>query len=135
METRDGSFPIREGSVILLRPNLWHRYRPLKGKGWKEHYVGFMGATAERMIKSSEILNNSPVVQIGFDENIINNFREIFNHIKTEKPGYHQVCAGLVIFTLGQIISIKKNENFKHSLVEKAIQKAIELVDASPSGK
>ena len=133
METRDGSFPIREGSVILLKPNLWHRYRPLKDKGWKEHYVGFVGEAAEKMIHSSEILNNSPVIQIGFDESILHNFQEIFNHVKTEKPGYHQICAGLVMYTLGQIISIKKNENFKHSQIEKAIQKACLIIRDNPA--
>jgi AraC-like DNA-binding protein len=133
METRDGTFPIREGSIILLKPNLWHRYRPLKDKGWMEHYVGFIGDTADKMINSSDILNNSPVIQIGFEENIINNFQEIMNHIKTEKPGYHQICTGLVSYILGQIISIKKNENFRHSQVEKAIQKACLIIRDNPA--
>ncbi len=135
METRDGSFQIREGSVILLKPNLWHRYRPLQDKGWKEHYVGFAGETAEKMIRSSEILNSSTVIHIGFDETILNNFQEIFNQVKIEKPGYHQLCAGLVIYTLGQIISIKKNENFKHSPIEKAIQKACLIIRDNPAQK
>jgi AraC-like DNA-binding protein len=133
METRDGSYPIREGSVILLKPNLWHRYRPLPEKGWKEHYVGFAGDAAEKMIRSSEILNDSPVIRIGFNENIIHNFQEIFNQVKTEKPGYHQVCAGLVMYMLGQIISLKKNENFRHSPVEKAIQKACLIIRDNPA--
>ena len=47
METREGSYPIREGSVILLKPDVWHRYRPLRNTGWTEHYVGFMGEIAE----------------------------------------------------------------------------------------
>ena len=133
METRDGSFPIREGSIILLRPNLWHRYRPLKNKGWKEHYIGFVGETANKMINSTDILNESPVIQIGFNENIINTFQEILNHVRSEKPGYHQICSGLVIYILGQIISIKKNANFMHSQVEKAIQKACMIIRDNPS--
>jgi AraC-like DNA-binding protein len=133
METRDGAYPIREGSVILLKPNLWHRYRPLKETGWMEHYVGFMGDMAGRMIGTSEILNDSLVIQIGFQENIINNFQEIFNHVKAEKPGYHQICIGLVSYILGQIISIKKNENFRHNQVENAIQKACLIIRDNPS--
>jgi AraC-like DNA-binding protein len=132
METRNGSYPIREGSVILLRPNLWHRYRPLRLTGWMEHYVGFMGEMADKMIKSSELLADSPVLQIGFQESIIHNFQDIFNHVKTEKPGYHQVCSGLVMHILGQIISLKKNENFRHSQIEKAIQKACLIIRDNP---
>jgi len=127
METRDGTFPVREGSVILLRPNLWHRYKPLKNTGWTEHYVGFNGVTADSMIRSSAILNELPVLQIGFHESVMNVFHDIFNYIKSEKPGYHQVCSGLVIHILGQIISIKKNEDFQNTL-GKTVQKACLII-------
>jgi AraC-like DNA-binding protein len=133
METRDGTYPIREGSVILLHPNVWHRYRPLRHIGWMEHYVGFIGEMADKMFRSSEWLADTPVLQIGFQENIINSFQEIFNHVITERPGYHQVCSGIVVQILGQIISIKKNENFRHSLIEKAIQKACLIIRDNPA--
>jgi AraC-like DNA-binding protein len=133
METRDGSWPVREGSLILLRPNLWHRYRPLKQKGWVEHYVGFMGSIVDKMIKSSEVLTESTILQIGFQENIIRDFQDIFNLALTERPGYHQVCSGLVIQILGQIISLKKNENFQHNAIEEIIQKACLIIRDNPS--
>jgi len=132
METNSGTFKINEGSLILLRPNVWHRYRPLKMTGWMEHYVGFKGEFADRMIQNSEVLCEDPVIQIGFQENIINNFQDILNHVKSEKPGYHQVCAGIVVYILGQIISIKKNENFRHNHIEKIIQKACLIIRDNP---
>jgi AraC-like DNA-binding protein len=133
METRTGSYPIREGSVILLRPGLWHRYRPLRQTGWMEHYIGFVGDVADRIIKSSELFAESPVLQIGFQEIIIHNFHDIFNVVIAEKPGYHQICSGLVIHILGQIISIKKSENFNQSYVENAIQKACLIIRDNPA--
>jgi AraC-like DNA-binding protein len=133
METRDGSYCIREGSVMLLHPHVWHRYMPLKQTGWLEHYVGFNGEIADRMIRSSELLATSPVVQIGFQENIIRDFQDIINQVKTEKPGYHQVCSGLVVHILGQIISLKKSENFRHNPIEKAIQKACLIIRDNPN--
>jgi AraC-like DNA-binding protein len=132
METISGTYKINEGSVILLRPNLWHRYRPLKHKGWMEHYIGFKGEFADKMINNSEYLRESPVIQIGFQESIINNFQDILNHVKGEKPGYQQICSGLVMHILGQIISIKKNENFKRSHIEKTIQKACLIIRDNP---
>jgi len=133
LETREGSWPVREGSLILLRPNLWHRYRPLKHTGWKEHYVGFMGTIVDEMIKSSEVLTESTILQIGFQEDIIRDFQDIFNLAMIERPGYHQVCSGLVIQILGQIISLKKNENFRHNPIEEIIQKACLIIRDNPS--
>jgi AraC-like DNA-binding protein len=127
METRDGTFPVSEGSIILLKPNLWHRYKPLSKTGWTEHYLGFNGDIADSMIKSSSLLNELPVIQIGFHELLINVFQDIFNYIKSEKPGYHQVCSGLVIHILGQIISINKNKDFQNN-VGKTVQKSCLMI-------
>lgn len=133
METREGSYHIREGSVIMLKPNVWHRYRPLKNTGWTEHYVGFMGTSANAMMMSAALLRDTPVVQVGFHENIIRIFQDIENLIKTERPGYQQISSGLLIQLLGHIISLKKNENFKHGQVEKSIQKACLIIREHPS--
>ena len=86
--------------------------------------MGFNSEFAARFIDNSTIFKNSPVVQIGFQDKIIETFYKIFNFIKSEKPGYHQVCTGLVIYILGMIISLKKNEDFQGDDVEKTIQKA-----------
>lgn len=133
METREGTFPITAGSVILVRPEVWHRYRPLEQTGWFEHYVGFSGEIARKMVGSSDILNSSPVINIGFQENLINLFQEIVNHVKTERPGYQQICSGLVLHILGQIISYRKNENFRHNPVEAIIQKACMIIRDNPA--
>lgn len=124
METKSGRFNIKAGSVILIHPNVWHRYRPIRDLGWHEHYVGFKGQLADKLVTSSEILRDINVLQIGFHDSILRDFNEIFNEVANEKPGYHQVCSGLVIHILGQIVSIKKNENFSHKPIENLIQKA-----------
>lgn len=133
LETREGKYAVSEGSVILLKPGLWHRYRPDKNTGWTEHYVGFAGDVAGRMIKSTLMLNESPVLHLGYHEEILQDFQEISNFAQTEKPGYHQVCSGLVIHIIGQIISLKKSENFRFSNVEKAIQKACLIIRDNPA--
>jgi AraC-like DNA-binding protein len=132
IETYSGTCEINEGSVILLNPNIWHRYRPEKETGWMEHYVGFKGELADKMISSSECLNESPVIQIGFKDKIINNFHEIFNYVTDERPGYNQICSGLVIQILGQIIATKKNKNFRHTHIEETIQKACLIIRDNP---
>lgn len=124
IETNDGEFSVKEGSVIILKPNCWHRYQPDKETGWTEHYIGFSGDFATRIFENFDTFMESPVVQIGFQEKIIEEFHKIFNFVKSEKPGYQQICSGLVIYILGMIISTKKNENFKSSEIEKTIQKA-----------
>ena len=40
-----GTRPIAAGTVLLLFPNVWHRYRPIKETGWSEFWVSFSGAS------------------------------------------------------------------------------------------
>jgi AraC-like DNA-binding protein len=133
METKEDQFSIKEGSLIVLHPNVWHRYKPLKHTGWKEHYVGFSGEMASKMINATEIFSSTCVVQIGFHEAIINLFNQVTNNIRTEKPGFQQIGSGLIIQLLGHIISIKKSVEFKHSNTERAIQKACAIIHDNQS--
>lgn len=46
---RGESLPIAAGSVIILHPGEWHRYRPDPATGWSEAYIGFGGGLLERI--------------------------------------------------------------------------------------
>jgi len=124
METVLERYQIKPGMVMLIRPNVWHRYRPIKSKGWKEHYIGFHGGFATQLIEKNIQLNRSPVIQIGFQENILGNFLEVINLVKAERPGYQQITAGLVVQILGQIVALIKNRNFNDSPIEHVLQKS-----------
>jgi len=123
LETKTGKYHVKEGSVIILFPGMWHRYRPSK-RGWNEHYVGFNGSFATHLFENEFFANQNPIFHIGFCENLIQSFCELFSLVDMEKAGYQQICSGLVIYIISTIISIKKNENFEGKQIEQTIQKA-----------
>lgn len=127
LETRTGKYPVKEGSVIIVFPGMWHRYRPSK-TGWKEHYVGFNGAFANQIFQNEFFAGNNPIYHIGFNELLLQSFHELFNLVDMEKTGYQQICSGLVVYILSTIISIKKNENFEGKQIEHTIQKACLII-------
>lgn len=127
VETERGEFQVKEGSVIIIQPGIWHRYKPIRSKGWKEHYIGFNGHMARHIFEEKGFFSD-PVVTIGFHENIIQKFNDVLNLTKGERPGYHQICSGLVIQILGFILSVQKNKNISGSKVENAIQKACLII-------
>ncbi|MBN2480776.1 MAG: AraC family transcriptional regulator [Bacteroidales bacterium] len=128
METATDRFTIKPGMVIILRPNLWHRYKPLEEKGWKEHYIGFNGEFASRMIEKNAHLRKSPIISIGFHEDILIDLLKIIDLVRAERPGYQQISSGLAIQILGQIISLIKNKNFWNSPIENIIQKSCLMI-------
>lgn len=128
LETPDGEYEIKEGSVILIRPNQWHRYKPLKNRGWKEHYIGFNGSFAQNIFEVYRLSSDVPIINIGFEDKILHLFQDIFNLIGLEKPGYQQICSGLVIQILGIIVGIQRNISSSNSRVETVIQKACLII-------
>ena len=124
LELRTGTFPVKEGSVILIRPDQWHRYKPLKETGWKEHYLGFNGDFTGKLFANNGFEPDQPVFHIGFQDKIIQSFYDVISLVKDERPGYQQVCSGLVIHIIGLMLFLKKNEHFPSGGIENTIQKA-----------
>lgn len=124
LETKSGPMHLTEGSLLILLPGQWHRYKPLPATGWTEHYIGFNGPMARSCMQVLQSAIELPVFPLGFRQEIIQSFHEVLNLVLAEKPGYHQICSGLVMQILGQMIAIKKGENFLFSHMETIIQKA-----------
>jgi AraC-like DNA-binding protein len=125
LETRDNEYPVSPGTIISLQPGLWHRYRPDPKTGWKENYIGFDGKIITSFI-SNEYMKyaNEPVIYIGFQEKVLEPLLRIIEEIKEEKIAYQQVCSGLLIYMIGNIISIIRNKEFANTLIEQKILKA-----------
>jgi AraC-like DNA-binding protein len=124
LETRDHEYPIQEGSILLIKPNNWHRYKPVSEKGWKEHYIGFDGNYARQLFQNDFYVDCPPVLNIGFHEKLMQSFQDILTAVKEERPSYQQVSSGLILFMLGTLLSLKKNEDLITRGIEEKISKA-----------
>jgi hypothetical protein len=47
--------PLPTGSVLLLPPGTWHRYRPMSGSIWTEYWVDFNGDFACELVNTRAI--------------------------------------------------------------------------------
>ena len=50
VEFRRRKFSVRKGSLIVLPPGCWHRYRPNADTGWTTLWIGFGGDLADRLV-------------------------------------------------------------------------------------
>lgn len=124
IETSRGKFKISPGSILILYPGVWHRYRPSKKTGWNEHYIGFRGEIADKILSNKFFETNRPVIRLGYNHKMIDTFYSIINDVKLENPGFQQVCSGTVMNLLGQIISTVKYRHFEGKDIEEKIRKA-----------
>ena len=123
-ESHSGKFKVKPGSLMITKPGRWHRYKPLKGTGWVENYVGFSGHIAHQIFGRPWFTSKNAVIEIGHNEEIIDSYYKIFSYVMEEKPGYQQVASGMIMKMLGFIVSYDKQKDFSGKRVEKIIQNA-----------
>jgi len=127
-EDNSGEYIINPGSILIIQPGIWHRYKPDRDTGWTENYVGFNGFIAEHMFTNPQLAAAKPIVYIGSREEFIDTYYKIHRYVKEEKPGFQQVSAGMVMKLLGYLISAEKQINFSETRIEKIIQKACFMI-------
>jgi AraC-like DNA-binding protein len=93
---RTGTLPVEPGSVMLLFPSEWHRYRPNRESGWDEYWVSFGGEYVDHLVKQHFFSPQEPVLHTGEDETIQHAYLDLLDRARTEPIGYQQLNAASV---------------------------------------
>lgn len=115
---------VNEGSLFLLFPGEWHTYKPNESTGWESYWVGFTGRFAQELFNDKPGYATSPVLNIGYDEEIVSLYKKILEISSNERPGYQNLLSGIVIHLLSYILYRDKNKNLNDKEVLSKIDKA-----------
>lgn len=124
-ESREsGVVRLDEGSVVLIHPNVWHRYHPVPHSDWYTYWIGFDGAFARHMAENMPMTISNPVSRIGYHEKLVNIFMEILQTGQTEFTGYQQVLAGELFRLFGWLRTIHRQREIRSGDVSAMVQQA-----------
>ena len=127
---------VSPGSIILLFPGIWHRYRPEKKTGWKEYWLSWNGERLYRLMKKGILDPTEPVLHLAGPEQVQPVFERIIRQIKehpAENPNVLSAYA-MEILTLSMenedhhpihrdtAVPIEYAHNVDDPLVFKALQ-------------
>ena len=102
---------IQEGTIFLLFPGEWHRFKPDTKTGWDEYWVGFEGKIPENLLQKDFFPIEEPALRTGLHENILQLFKQIIEVTRHEKAGYQPLVSGAVLYLLGIIFSLVKQQS------------------------
>lgn len=115
---------ISAGDMFILFPGIWHRFAPDKATGWEEYWVEFNGDVAKHFQTKGFINSSNPVVKVGVQEEIVENYLKIIKLIKDEIPGFQYIAAGNFIQIMGLMVATKKYNPFRGKPIENQIKQA-----------
>ena len=119
-----GKKQIKEGTVLLLFPGIWHTYAPDFRTGWKEYWVSFDGIQPQKFMQHKILSPGKPVWEIGFNETLLQLYHQILELMEEETIGYREIIASLTYQIIAQVHTAERHRQFGGKEIETVIKKA-----------
>ena len=102
LEFRNSKHTLEAGSVFLLLPGCWHRYRPDPDSGWTEDWIELRGPTLEAWLAKG-ILDGGPV-KMSKGSEFWRWFADIHAVCAAQRQGFRATAAGLAMTIIASVI-------------------------------
>lgn len=97
-----GCREVVKGTLILLRPGMWHSYKPLRNSGWNEYFIGFSGQMANSVV-GRLFSGDEQVYNIGLNRELVDLYQRAIEVASLDRPSSQQLLCGIVMHMLGVI--------------------------------
>lgn len=101
---------VSAGSVLLLFPGVWHRYRPDPGTGWRESWVSFHGDWMDRLVEHRFFSADHPVLRAGPADPFEATFRQLLDRLWSAPAGFPHLIAADVVELLALVAAATGEE-------------------------
>lgn len=126
-----GEKPIKAGSLFLLFPEIRHRYQPDPQTGWDEHWIGFSGDHADRLMKTF-FDPQQPVMQLGMNSDLSALFAEISDLAQHEGFGFRQIIAAKATEILARVQTLAQGETLRSPRNERLLRETCCVLNEAP---
>lgn len=124
LQLEDNRITISKGMLFVIFPGQWHSYHPLAETGWNEYYIGFEGSIIDNIIENSFISTDNQVLEVGFNEELVNLFSRAIEVAEVDKICTQQYLSGIVLHILGLVLSVSQNKMYEEGEVVQKIEQA-----------
>lgn len=123
-----GNIKVRPGSIMLLFPGEWHRYRPRHAVGWDEYWISFRGPYADDLVEHGFIAPDRPVLHTGIDDAVLHPYLAALDRVRAESIGAQQLIAAGVLEIIAAALAATRRRRV-NSLAETVVREAKALLE------
>jgi AraC-like DNA-binding protein len=121
------------GSVLFLRPGLWHRYKPLARTGWDEYWIEFSGEVAERLIRNGPLCDIRGLIRAKDASRLTDIFMEAVHIAENEPQGFEYLLARQAVDVIATLIcGLRDGGDIDKEKME-ALRNARQILVSDPS--
>ena len=103
VDFENGRFPVKAGTLVVLTPGHWHRYRPHRRTGWTTSWFGFGGEAAKPLMGPMFFTRCGEVRTVENNPRFVQDFNRLVERLINDGAGMAFASAAripLVISTL-----------------------------------
>ncbi|MBN1909731.1 MAG: AraC family transcriptional regulator [Pirellulales bacterium] len=104
---------ITPGTVFLLFPGVWHRYRPACKTGWDEYWVSFAGRNMESLQLEGFFVPERAVLKAGPAHALLSPFHTLLERLRDEVPGFPHLIAADTMELLAAILAATASDSIE----------------------
>ncbi|MBN2580368.1 MAG: AraC family transcriptional regulator [Pirellulales bacterium] len=94
-----GEVKIQSGSVLMLLPGVWHRYRRDPVTGWTTRWIGFNGEIGHRLLKHRVISPDKLLWTVRNERKLVKSFDRILKNIHAN-PSQNSILLSIYTMAL-----------------------------------
>ena len=94
------------GTVILLTPGVWHRYRPGAKTCWSYYWVHLGGRYLEQLLERRVLSSERAIFKTGLQDSLLRAYLSLIERARAEPPGFQQMMCGNILEILGAALAV-----------------------------
>jgi AraC-like DNA-binding protein len=127
-EAQPNAQPVVPGTVILLFPGVWHRYRPTANIGWVEHYIECDGPVFREAARSGLIQPKHSLLSAGVAADVSDCFERCHSLARMDAMANQDLLSTLGLHLLALMGHLRRGERGLIKAIDDVVQRAHLLI-------
>jgi AraC-like DNA-binding protein len=125
---------VESGTIIVLFPGVWHRYRPTAETGWVEHWIECYGPVFDEAARSGLIDPKNSLLKVGATCDLSDCFERCHNLARMDAMANQDLLSTLGLHILSLLGHLRRNERGFTKAIDDVVQRAHMLISLRCQG-
>jgi AraC-like DNA-binding protein len=123
-----GTRQVEPGTIILLFPGVWHRYRPAKNTGWVEHWIECQGPVFDAALREGLIRPDRSLLKAGVLLDWNDCFERCHSLARMDAVANQDLLSTLGLHLLALLGHLQRRERGFTKVIDDVVQRAHTLI-------